>query len=70
MKRFWVECCWDGVWSRVAFAESNAVQYCHGWLDCAESVLPHRTYRLCKRTSSGEVKVLREVKSSPPVHTK
>lgn len=59
--RFWIEGCWDGKWLRVAFAESNSVQYCHGWLDCAEVMLPHMAYRLCKRIDSEKFKVLREV---------
>lgn len=59
--RFWVERCWDGEWKPVAFVESNSVQYCHGWLDCVESMLPHKSYRLCKRISPSTFKVLREV---------
>jgi hypothetical protein len=64
--RFWVEMKWaDGEWRKIAFAESNAVQYCHGWLDCMDALYPSRPHRICKRVTPSTMKVLRETKGRP-----
>lgn len=66
--RFWVERKRNGRWQRLAFAESNSVQYCHGFLDAMSCFYPSDPYRICKRTPDGE-KVLREFKGHGKPHT-
>jgi len=68
--RFWVEK-WHDVlgWRAVDFASSNAVQYCHGYLDAMDSLYPSAKYRICKRDSPSNMKVLRETGGRGEVHT-
>lgn len=68
MMRFWVERYRGGRWHRLAFAESNAVQYCHGFLDACASFYPSEPYRICKRVGPKDFKVLREEKGRGKPH--
>lgn len=60
MFRFWVEKQIDGEWKLIPFAESNTVQYCHGYVDAMDSWYPSPPCRICKRISGAKFKVMRE----------
>ena len=60
MFRFWIEKKSGDQWKPIAFAESNSVQYCHGYVDAMDSLYPSPPFRICKRISGAKFKVLRE----------
>ena len=68
MHRFWVERKFGDGWKPVFGASSNAVQYCHGYIDAMDSVYPSAPYRLCKRSDGAMMKILRETKGHAKPH--